>query len=194
MSERTQFLNEYNTEVSSSQALNLDIFYKKIFNGLNELRWEVYEKGILTKTGYYISSLTEIQGILMVNPDASFSLKTVVNNYHVIESLTYKNGSRVRKAITVVDIRIDEIICNQSYDTLTDQPIHTATDKFYYENGLEKYQFSYSADGSCFEIQQQEYQEDFYAHNIGHDPDISFTWTGFEYYQFSSPYLPTVTT
>ena len=194
MSEITLYLNEYGTEVSSSEALKLKTFYKKILNGSDELRWEVYRKGILVKTSYYISSHSEIQAILVLNPDASFSLKTLADNYHVTESLSYENGSRAGKSITVKDIRIDKIICHQPYDILTDQPIHTATDKFYYENGLDKYQFNYSADGSCFEIQQEEYQEDFYAHNIGKDPDITFTWTGFEYYQFSDPYLPILTT
>ncbi len=86
----------------------------------------------------------------------------------------------------------NNLICYQVFDIDTNQIIATRTEKMYYDQyGEEKYLFDYNVDGSCFRINDsQEPQGDIHAAKIGDTSYTTFTWEGFEYYQFAEPTVP----
>ena len=62
--------------------------------------------------------------------------------------------------------------------------------EYYYENNTLKYTFEYDENGDCFIIYDEtDDQKDIFAWEIG-QPDVSFTWQGFEYYEFAEPIIP----
>ena len=66
------------------------------------------------------------------------------------------------------------------------------TEKYYYDSsGQERYFFEYNSDGTCFKIYDSINDDsDIYAWSIGVDSEISFIWTGFEYYLNADPLIP----
>ena len=55
------------------------------------------------------------------------------------------------------------------------------------------YAFNYNLDGSCFSVDQPQISDidaTFMASEIGTNPEVIFTWSGFEYYQNAEPLIP----
>lgn len=188
------YTNEYAEEISPEQANKLHTYYVRIFENNVETKHEAYSNGLLISTSYKITSHNDVNGILLTNPNASFSLAHNEGDFRIYEEISYRDGLLESK--TKMAEKNKNIICYHVYDVVTDMPIHLKTEKSYFDHdGLEIYSFYYNEDGTCFEIiKPQEYQTDFLASQIGHKPDIDFTWEGFEYYQNSLPLIPNITT
>jgi len=192
MSIKNIYTNSLGNEISTKQAIQLGKYLLKVYENDILVRIESYSKDVLLGTSYNLSSKNEVSSILSLDSNASFQIKTQQGNYVSYECLTYQNNHLIDKQIFLEHITLKEIICRHFYNAETDTIIHSNTIKRYYDqNGIEIYSFDYNEDGTCFFINKpQEYQTDFYAKNIGVDPDLDFTWLGFEYYQFSEPLIP----
>ncbi|MDB5150316.1 MAG: hypothetical protein JWQ57_4336 [Mucilaginibacter sp.] len=186
------YFNEYGDEITFAQASQLTKYRIMVSEGNKRLRYETYTNGLKSHTSYYINSEAEIQGILTMDPNASFIIESVNGKYTISDERSYRSGILAGKRMYADDTVLNEIICMQIIDPMTGVVIHNQTEKSYFDaGGTEIYSFSYNADGSCFFIEKvQEFQTDFYATAIGNDPDIDFTWQGFEYYQYSEPLIP----
>jgi hypothetical protein len=188
----SEYFNENNDEITLEQARRLTKYRVMVYEGDRKLRYETHTNGLKSHTSYYINSDVEIQEILSTEPNASFAIESKLGEYRISDNRSYRDRILTNWRIYAEDTSMNEIICMQIIDPLTGSVIHNRTEKSYFDaNGTEIYVFSYNADGSCFFIEKvQEYQTDFYAKNIGNDPDLTFTWQGFEYYEYSEPVVP----
>ncbi|GGI27581.1 hypothetical protein [Pedobacter mendelii] len=193
MSTKQIYANRFGNEIFENQVNKLGDYLLKHYDDEILTKIETYSKGVLVVTSYNLISHDNVQSILDSDPHASFQIESQQGDYKLFECLSYKDKILVDKQIYVEIIPINETICRHYFDLPSNAIKHTSTIKIYYDlNGKELYEFEYNADGTCFHINNlQEYQSDFYAHNIGVDPDLEFTWQGFEYYQFSEPLIPT---
>ncbi|MFD2581075.1 hypothetical protein ACFSR6_01140 [Pedobacter vanadiisoli] len=192
MSNKHIYTNNLGNEISIKQASQLENYQVKVYENDILLWIESYSKDVLLGTSYNLSSKNEISSILNLDSNASFQITTQLGNYVSYECLAYQNSNLIDKQIFLEHHTSKEIICRHFYNAETNTIIHSNTIKRYYDqNGIEIYSFDYNEDGTCFFINKtQEYQTDFYAKNIGVDPDLDFTWQGFKYYQFSEPLIP----
>ncbi len=191
MSTSIKYQNLYGEEISLQQINNIDSFMKIFLTNNVPQNIDCYENGTLLSTSYVVTSQQEIDSILQKYPTVSFKYSYTVGNYHLEEYLSYNNNILSYRSINV--IYNENIICNKLYKLNdTNNLVHYYTDKYYYlSNGTHKYTFDYGPDGNCYIIHDEEfYQSDIYAWNIGVDPDVTFTWTGFEYYQNIDPLVP----
>ena len=193
MSTKQIYANHFGSEISEKQVNKLGDYLLKHYDDEILTKTERYSKGVLVVTSYNLISNDNIQSILDLDPDASFQIESQQGDYKLFECLLYKDKIIVDKQIYVEIIPINKTICRHYFDLPSNTIEHTNTIKIYYDvNGEQLYEFEYKADGTCLYINNlQEYQSDFYAQDIGVDPDLEFTWQGFEYYQFSEPLIPT---
>lgn len=194
MSIKQIYANRFGNELSENQVRTQGDFLIKFYDNEILTKIETYSKGTLVGTSHNLQSSDSIPSILESNPNASFQVETQNGNYSLAECLLYQNKVLVGKQIFLTRSSDDNMICRHLFDPLSNAIVHNRTIKKYYNvNGDELYEFEYKADGSCFYINNlQPYGDNVYAADIGVDPDLDFTWQGFEYYQFSEPLIPTV--
>jgi len=189
----TTYKNEYGNDITSAQANQLANYSQVIIDDNNQKIINTFVNGVLNGTTYTISSENDIAQILLLNPNASFTIASVTNGYDISESQSYKDGQLIYKNKAVGDSS-GNCICVQNYDINTGLPVYMDTIKTYYdETGTSVYEFVYNNDGSCSlidQIQVIDFGAEFLASQIGTDPDITFTWEGFEYYQNAEPLIP----
>jgi hypothetical protein len=132
----------------------------------------------------------EIVDELSINPNSTFDYIYNENGFKIHEIRSYQNNVLIDKVIKVYDLN-DKIICYRDYEIEDGNILSYVTEKKYYdENENLLYSFDYNEDGTCFLISnEQEDQADIYAWSVG-EPDVSFTWDGFEYYQNAEPLIP----
>jgi len=178
--------------ITQTQAERLDKYIVVYLENGRKIKYEYFDKAELVDTGYYISDESEISTWLSKNPHASFSLDASTDKYEITTILNYRNKELLYKNVIVGELGFGRLICLQLFDVNIDTPIHASTEKhFYNPDGTEKYIFEYQNDGACFLIHNvEEYQADIYPNDIGVNPNLNFTWEGFEYYQFSEPAVP----
>jgi hypothetical protein len=190
MSTTIKYENYFGSEISVQQIQNIDSFLKIFLTNNIPSKVERYDNGELVNTTYIVSTLQEIDAVLEDSPSISFEYTYVDGNYKIVEYLSYDNGILTAKSIHVYSDENE--ICFKVYKLESGNLIHFSTEKYYsLPDGTEKYKFEYDENGNCYIIHDEEYhQSDIYAWNIGVDPDVTFTWTGFEYYQFVEPTIP----
>jgi hypothetical protein len=191
MSISIKYNNEFNEEISNSQANQLENYSKVYFDNNLKSKIERYENGELVNTAFYVNSQSQINNILITNPNISFEFEHQVNGYNIKEYLSYNNGQLIHKSILVYNSD-DKIICYCKYKLDNNVFVPESTEKHYYENGESKYTFDYNDnDGTLFMIYDDLIpQSDIYASDIGNTDITSFTWVGFEYYQNAEPIIP----
>lgn len=151
---------------------------------------KTYKNGLLKNISFYAYSEEEITSIVIKNNgNVSIVYQYHQNSYTISETLTYCDHTLILKMATVKDCD-NNIICFKKYEPKNDVLTCTITDKSYYQDGINIYDFEYNPDGSCFIITSvQTYQEDIFAWDIGTD-NTDFTWNGLEYYQNAEPLVP----
>lgn len=190
MSITIKFTNQFGYEVTTHQLENISSYYRTFFEDNIPVKEERYENNELVNTSYFVSTLKEINDILFTQPTSSFDYTYTQNNFHIKESLSYQNGILVDKNISVFD-NDQNNICYRKFIFQNGIGVPESTQKYYYINGELKYTFDYNLDGTCFIISdEQDFQSDIYAWNIGNPDYTDFTWNGFEYYQFAEPLIP----
>lgn len=137
-----------------------------------------------------MNSQLQIQNILQIDPNARFKYKYEQSGYVVLNHLVYKNNILSEKIISVND-EFNNTICYQKNNLAGITPNYLTTEKYYYdETGEVKYKFEYRVHGNCLMIYDEKIdQADVFPNTIG-NPEQSFTWTEFEYYQFAEPLIP----
>ena len=187
------FENEFGNEISSTQAELLSTYTQVVIDDNNQKSKNTFINGVHVGTMYTVTSYDLMSPILQQNANASFELMTTLNNYTISEMQSYKDGVINYKNKTVLD-SMDNPICFQVFDIETDTPKHIYTQKSYFdESGERIYEFVYNNDGSCFSIERPQItsaDSEFVISKIGTDPEITFTWEGFEYYKNSNPLIP----
>jgi hypothetical protein len=193
MNNTIKYTNDVGIEMTFAEAMQLDRYHKVIVDNNNNKYIEIYIGEKLSGTTYYVKSSDEITECLKTDPNASFYLTYKVRNYKVSEQLSYQNAELSLKRLFICDIS-NNLICLQNYDVKTGLPKYLATDKSYYDEfGTEIYAFVYNEDGQCFSIDRVQIIDtdaEFLAREIGVNPEIDFTWAGFEYYQNAEPLIP----
>lgn len=191
MNTTPKYTNEFGQEISHQQLSHGVSYYSKIYyeNDLPIIE-ETYKDGELVNTSKFVSSENEISDELLNNPNATFDYIFYENGYKVHEIRSYIGGIIDSKTITVYNSD-NKIICYRDYEIENGNFVSHRTEKSYYDtNGELLYNFDYNDDGTCFLISnEQEAQADIYGWSVG-DPDVEFSWSGFEYYQFADPIIP----
>ncbi len=188
-----KYIDDVWTELTFAEAKQLDRYHKVIVDNNDNKYIETYIGEKLSGTTYYVKSENEIAEYLETNPDVSFNLTYKVRNYSVEEQLSYRDAKLSFKRVFIYDIS-DNLICLQNYDVKTGLPKYPGPDKSYYdESGTHIYEFVYNEDGSCFSIDRAQIIDtdaEFLASEIGVNPEVDFTWAGFEYYKNAEPLIP----
>jgi hypothetical protein len=191
MSNTIKYKNEFGVEISIQQIHSIPN-YRKMFL-VNEIlqKTEVYENHSLIKTIISVSNQTEINTQLQNDPNSFMEYIHEQNDYRITEYLDYENNIIVYKVVSVIQISTNNIICFKRYQTIDGilTPVYTEK-KYYLPDGSEKYHFEYDSDGNAQIIYDEEFDEKKYGELIGSDPNEEFTWTGFEFYQFTEPTIP----
>jgi len=191
MSSSIKYSNELGNEITSQQIGNLDGYFKTYYENSQATKTEYYVNGALQNTSYIVQSQSDIDSILINNPTTSFEYLYNQSSYSINESTAYVEGILTEKRINVFN-STGGLICSKLYKLINNVLTDIKTEKYYYDsNNDAKYYFIYNDDGTCFEIGDLQIDNaDFYAWSIGVDPDVTFTWTGFEYYQNANPLIP----
>ena len=146
-------------------------------------------KGMEETISYFVFSTEEKDRILALRGTISIIFKKQERVYSIAEYSTYVDHTLTHKSISVNNNN-EEDICHQFFQIKDGDITSVSTEKWYYEDGEEKYLFEYNDDGTCLMIDSvQTYQEDIFGLDIG-TPRTSFTWDGFSYYQFATPLVP----
>ncbi len=186
-----KFQNEFGHEITQQQITNgLENYSKVIYEDGKPMIEETYNNGVLVNTSKYVSSELEIVNELSINPNATFDYIYYESGYRLHEIRSYQQGVLIDKVTKVYDLN-SKIICYRDYEIKEGNIISYRTEKKYYdENESLLYSFDYNDDGSCFLIaNEQEDQADIYAWSVG-EPEINFTWQGFEYFKNEEPLIP----
>jgi hypothetical protein len=184
------YTNNRGHEITLQQAVNSETYYKLYKVDDVVKKEEKYKNNILLSTTYVIVTVSDVPSILQENPDANFRLEYIQNNYKIKEFMRYENSILNHKSTSVVDPLNSKTICFQLTDTDLNIPVVSSTEKHYYEDDELIYSFEYLENGDCLIIHDvEDPQFSIHASNIG-NPGTSFTWAGFEYYQFASPVVP----
>lgn len=191
MSTTIKYTTDSMAELTEAQLLLVNEYKKKIYENEILKKVEVYKGGVLSSNQYYLTDQSEVNTILADDHNAHIIVSEFVNNHSIGLSLVYKNNLVVGKRIYVTSMD-DNLICFADYDLSNDSQIYTKTVKtFFDEAGEGLYEFEYNDTGLCIHIHNlQEVQADIFPPDIGVDPDIEFTWSGNEYYQFAYPIIP----
>lgn len=185
------YKNQYGVEVNENQIDNLDTYYKVTLISSTEKIVELIENNVVSHISYNLETSETIASLLpsYMDRQVSFIAQNFVNNYLIKELKLYDLGQLELTSKTVYDVN-NKIICFQKSDINTNTPILATTEKRYYDSsGTEKYFFDYNDDGSCFMVYDCEFDEEILASTIG-QPNVDFTWVGFEYYQNALPVIP----
>jgi len=190
MTTQIKYTTNYGVEVSMAQMQGLNSFTKQYIIDKILFKEEIYKENQLIGTLFYVSSQLQIQNILQTDPNARFKYKYEQSGYVVLNHLVYKNNVLSEKIISVND-ESNNTICYQKNNLPGITPNYLTTEKYYYdETGEVKYKFEYRADGNCLMIYDEQIdQADVFPNTIG-NPDQSFSWIGFEYYEFAEPLVP----
>ena len=157
----------------------------------NQSQRDYYVNGTLQNTSYVVTSQSDLDSILNNSPNTSFEYQYNQSSFNVVELRSYTASVLIDKRINVLNAA-GGLVCSSFYQLLNGILTMVSTEKYYYDiNNEDKYYFIYNADGSCFHISDLQVDDaDFYAWSIGVDPDVTFTWSGFEYYQNANPLIP----
>ncbi|MBS1519946.1 MAG: hypothetical protein JST50_03025 [Bacteroidetes bacterium] len=190
MSKDIKYTDSFGTEITFQQAGQMERYHETIIED-GQKRVNTYTNGSLLATTYYVSSQGEMDQLLSMDPNACFNLKlNLARGYTISESLCYENRLLAGYKKFISDPS-DNLICLQEYFPSSGSLV---TEKWYHDNdGDIVYAFIYNRDGSCFSIEQFQINDPgsaIMANKIGIDPDITFTWSGFEYYQNAEPLIP----
>jgi len=190
MSISVKYFSDQLNELTLSQVQLVQDYRKEIFENETLVKIERYKDSNLIGTEYFCNE-SEMNEILNDDPNAALAIKTEMNGYAVLNCLCHQNGVLVRKDIFVFDLQ-DKEICWMPYVLDMNEPQYNTCEKYIYdENGEKLYQFEYLEDGTCFYVYKFDYSRSgFSAYLIDDDPDITFSWTGNEYYQFAYPIIP----
>lgn len=191
MSNLIKYTNYFGHEIAFDQTSNIDGYFKAFYENNQVVKRERYESGELKNTSYVMYSQSDIDSFLMNNPNASIEYIYNQSSYSLIEHLVYAQGVMLERWVEVFN-STGALICFKKYKIVNGVLTAIGTDKHYYDiNNQEKYFFVYNEDCTCFEVCDMQIDEaDFYAWSIGVDPEVTFTWTGFEYYQYAEPLIP----
>lgn len=185
-----KYFSDQLNELTLAQVQLVQEYSKEIFENEMLVKIERYKDSNLIGTEYFCNE-SEMNEILNDDPNAALAIKTEMNGYVVLNCLCHQNGVLVRKDIFVFDLQ-DKEICWMPYNHNLNEPQYNKCEKYIYdENGEKLYQFEYLEDGTCFKVHNLvDPMSDFSAFRIDIDPDLTFSWTGNEYYQFAYPIFP----
>lgn len=191
MSNIVKYTNEFGHDITSQQINDIDGYFKVFYENNQVVKRERYESGELKNTSYVMYSQSDIDSFLLNNPNVSIEYQHIEASYNLIEYISYVQGAIMEKMVVVFN-STGAIICFKKYKIVNSVLTAIRTDKHYYDiNNQEKYFFVYNEDGTCFEVCDLQIDNaDFYAWSIGVDPEVTFTWTGFEYYKYAEPLIP----
>lgn len=185
------YKNLFGNQITNNQVNNLKEYFKDIYIDGMLKKTERIESSMVVHTYYYLNGTESIYDLLPLfrNKKVSFYNVSTINNYKIEDIYAYDNGILVDRSKSIANVQ-DKIICYQGIDIVTGLSINNDTRKYYYENNTLKYTFEYDENGDCFIIYDEtDDQKDIFAWEIG-QPDVSFTWQGFEYYEFAEPIIP----
>ena len=175
--------------ITSEQAQQLEQYIVQVFNDGVHVKNEIYSKEGLKNILYIINSSSQIDDILQEDSNPSFEISYQQSVYTVVENLAYQNSILIGK--TVIVFKDDNEICISKFNVLQDTPLFNSTEKFSNVDDEVKYIFTYDFNGNCVMIYDNlQDQADIFPNTIGVDPDQTFTWVGFKYYQFAEPLIP----
>lgn len=171
-------------EVPESEKESLECFFKTYYLGAQPIRRETYKNGEFVVNDYYVTTIEEIEDRLRVEPSASFIYNYKQNEYRILESRSYSNGSCTFAEVFVFDVD-DNDICLAKYSE--GGKLETKmVEKNYFKAKELIYTFAYLEDGSCFYIYSR--HDDY--ERVGDPNNTGFNWEGFEYYRTAEPIIP----
>jgi len=188
---KEKFTTIFGEEVSAQEKSSLEKYVIEYYSDSVLIKKELFENDLIKNTTHVVSSLQEVNNILITENTGSFELSQQLGNYSIEELLHYTNGVLDYKRTHVIDA-IGGMICIRDYnlDHLGNETSNH-TEKFYRENNETRYVFEYNMDGSCLVIHDEKYDEnDVFGAQIGDPVLTDFTWTGFEYFEFADPINP----
>lgn len=185
------YKNKYGNTINEVQANTSELYYREKLIDNNKQIVELVKNNKVAKVDYYIGIGDDFNDLLPQYADQTvcFHKKTIVNNYIVLDNYLFEKNVLIGKSNTVLNSD-EEPICFQKRDINSNEPILGSTEKSFYDsNNVEKYIFDYNDDGICFMIEDLQNNDEILASNIGQS-NVSFTWSGFEYYQNALPIIP----
>jgi hypothetical protein len=191
MNTTIRYTTELGKEITFQEIDALDGYFKIFYDNNQRTKKEYYINGKLRNTCYIVKSESDIDSILINNPNASIEYSYNLSCYSITESRAYVHGVYIEKMASVFN-SAGRLICFKKYKIIDNVLTAINTDKYYYDSNNEgKYQFIYNDDGTCFEVCDLQIDNaDFYTWSIGVDTNVTFTWAGFEYYQNAEPLIP----
>lgn|GEM_PF-2460895 len=130
------FVNDYNDEITPEQA-NLSTAYIKVYSGAGVIKKkEIYENNILSFVCYYkFPSESESDIINMFSggtiPFTIIETEILLNKKIETEK-SYIGNELKRKGRNLYDSQ-GMLLCEETYDILTDMPMYNKTRKFFYD-------------------------------------------------------------
>ncbi len=191
MSSTITYINELGKDITFQETNNLDGYFKIFYDNDHPTKKEYYVNGALRSTSYIVQRQSDIDSILINNPTTSFEYSYYQSSYNINELTAYVQGVLMEKRSNVFN-SAGRLICSKLYRLKNDSLTVINTEKYHYDsNNEDKYYFIYNNDGACFQVFDLQLDSaDFYVWSIGVDPNITFTWSGFEYYQNAEPLVP----
>jgi hypothetical protein len=186
------FENNSGEPVTDNQALLLDWYYKVYRDNGIKKKIECITDGQVTGVEYFKSPGESDAAIFeQLSPVTSIEISEVKASGIYSVELTKKYLNGVLKLKTRSLYLTEKVLCFQDLDLVTDQPILSSTDKYYYEsNGEWKYHFDYDANGDVDRMTS------FGGANSGYySPDelptlLEFNWSSLTYYHHALPFMP----
>ena len=183
------YIDELGNNVKIEKTIVEDIEWE--VTSINDLliTQKVIQKGQFKNLSFFVFSIEQLTEMLQKSNTISFIYRHFQNTYQINEYLDYENCHLSGKMISVYN-SVGEHIFFRKYLFVDGKPNSHFTEKYYYENDEVKYTFIYNKDGTCFVVNdEQQHYEDIYGFEIG-TSKTSFTWKGFEYYEFEDPIVP----
>ena len=192
-----KYTNEYSDSITESQAINIGTFTKHFFISDKLKKNEHYTDGNIQYVEYFLEIDEEDIQIRSQysNIGITFYKEEIIQgNYrkYNVEDQD-PDGTISSKRIEVLD-QNNDIIYSSVLDVDTNE-VETIFKSAYDDNGEYLYEFEYNLDGTLDQVDimiSDDYHPTgtFRPEDIGVDPELQFSWEGFEYYQNAEPIIP----
>lgn len=192
-----KYRNKLYFEITELQALQSDIYSKEfiIENKLKKI--EHYSNGDLTYLEYFLGINETVSQTRLTYPNLEITFyknEYEERGYRKYDVEDYNlDGTISVKRVEILDSKND-IIYSKILDLDTNDIIAISKSS-YDEEGNYLYEFEYNLDGTLNQVDimiPDDYHPTgtFYPQDIGVNPEVNFTWDGYEYYQNAEPEIP----
>jgi hypothetical protein len=189
----TKYFDIHHNELTQSQTTGLEFYFIEFEESGVIKKIEQYKNDVLIGIEYCAYSTSEVNSLKQ--QFAKVLIKHIYTKglYLVHEFGMYNNQILTSKLIMIYIASNNKCIYIGPYDAQNNSPKYEECTKYYIDlNGEKRYRFDYKSDGTCDIIIDLQYaQSEIWPEEIGVNPNVTFSWSQFSYYEFAYPEIPT---